>query len=226
MDDFSQHVMWSNLARVILASRQLDIHRRAVKSLLIMDFAGFVNSVPATPSHRTEDKCAVCGHLWVGEPQPGPNELHRNPPPRGIDVENLVDDCEYCQLLKSALTRLAEQPPNRIAVSLNTRDGLINVSGGGWEDHQPLNFMIYARERVFLSTLGPLDIVNFCFSLSYSLISGDLTRTWSYATSTSQYISSTSRCQSVLNSIMHVGTIHHHFQHALSRSVLQDHIFV
>lgn len=128
--------------------------QKAFKSISTMDCADSTNPVLTTTSHRTGDKCAVCGNLWVGEPESGPNELRRNPPPRGIDVEDLIDDCAYCLLLKSALTRIVEQPPCRIVVSLNTRDGLINVFGGAWEDHQPLSFMIYAREKVFPSAFN------------------------------------------------------------------------
>ncbi|CAG7560595.1 unnamed protein product [Fusarium equiseti] len=101
---------------------------------------------PISPS--SEQKCSVCDNLDVW-PE-GPLREYRYKPPTTIDFKNLIDDCGYCQLLKSSIIKLDLVPPDRSLVHVWTDDGRIQVNGGRLDEGPEWNFMIYTPSQSHL----------------------------------------------------------------------------
>lgn len=111
-----------------------------------MDEITIRSKAESTISPSSEQKCSVCDSLDVWAERS--LREYRYKPPTTIDFKNLMDDCGYCQLLKSSLIKLDLVPSGRSLVHVWTDDGRIRVNGNRLDEGPEWNFMIYTPSQV------------------------------------------------------------------------------
>jgi hypothetical protein len=112
----------------------------------MMDETTIASKAEASISPPSERKCTVCEGLDVW-PEP-PLYEHRYKPSTKIDFKDLIDGCGYCQLIKHSIIKLNGVPPDNALFFVRTDNGLIRVTGGGFDGYPSWQFMIYTPNQV------------------------------------------------------------------------------
>ncbi|RFN51739.1 het-domain-containing protein [Fusarium flagelliforme] len=99
----------------------------------------------ASVSPPSEQKCAVCENLDVW-PERTARE-YRYKQSTAMHFKSLVDDCGYCQLIKSTIIQFDLVPPHDSVFFVRTEEGLIRISAIGFEDRPPWNVVIHTPDQ-------------------------------------------------------------------------------
>ncbi|KAJ4129772.1 hypothetical protein NW768_006741 [Fusarium equiseti] len=110
-----------------------------------MDERTIVPETEEPVSMPLERMCSVCDNLDVW-PERSPRE-YRYKPFTTSKFKNLIDDCGYCQLVKSSIIDFGLTPPDDSLVFVKTIDSLILVTAVGVEGSPPWNFVIYTPDQ-------------------------------------------------------------------------------